>query len=681
MTAVATKLHNAPACKVPADLRVIWSMCHISRVTAAHAMRVIDRAAEEGIHGIEIGGHDIHVDECVAYEAMPELAGSFDEGRRSENAQLIGRIVAHAKRHGLRVGIWDHELAGPKDLLDRIPALRAKDGLVDINAPELYRFVTEKYREFFRRLPDVDEIVLTMTETAMPVARRPFCDTPVPQRIVRLLQSILAATEPLGKQLVIRPFSAVRADELAVREAVTQIDSPLVSMMYKTEPFDWHPFLPDEPLIGSVPNREARAETDAGAEYYGQRTFAISYTRHIQRRLNAAMQRGATAAVIRVDRGAKSPSLDHPLNEVNVIATTRWLRNPATSLESHWQGWFAQRHGDCPAPMYDVFEQTFDVIRKTLYVDQQAISHNRFPDIDYSKHIQFLGLFEPEISLQHMAGNWSMLADRQTLTHRQLLEEKHQAITLATQLRQKFNAIAGGLRPDSKRELDDYFARLELLAQTTHQLCGMIVAHLSEMWNLPDPAVQDFELQAQTLLQMAERITQQYGESFFDNMTQRMRDFVETLRQERALETPRRRQLISEPDLMDYVLCGYASEGHQLCKGILHSGAVRKVGTVLARESGIGPEQRFGYTLKTASHVPLRLEVDFANDGALRPAMVSVEGQQLAVDLGNFSGTKTWLLDLTATDAASIQVTFWSTTAQPVQVAEIRLRQTTPKNQ
>src|SRR5690606_38912462 len=120
------------------------------------------------------------------------------------------------------------------------------------------------------------------------------------ERVRRLLRAILDATEPRGKQLVIRPFSAIRSDELHVREAVESLNARHVSMMYKTEPFDWNPFLPNEPLIGSITGYEARAETDAGAEYYGQGVFPCLYTEHLAARLDAARERGATTAVIRV---------------------------------------------------------------------------------------------------------------------------------------------------------------------------------------------------------------------------------------------------------------------------------------------------------------------------------------------------------------------------------------------
>jgi len=54
-------------------------------------------------------------------------------------------------------------------------------------------------------------------------------------------------TEARGKHLVIRPFSALREDEEDVRRAIEMLKAGRVAVMYKTEPADWHPFLPDEP--------------------------------------------------------------------------------------------------------------------------------------------------------------------------------------------------------------------------------------------------------------------------------------------------------------------------------------------------------------------------------------------------------------------------------------------------
>lgn len=92
--------------------------------------------------------------------------------------------------------------------------------------------ITSRLREFFDLFPRVDEIVLTMTETRFPVFRRTFCSIPVSARVRRVLRAL----EPMEKQLVVRPFSALREDEVHVREAVERLQTRSISMMYKTGP-------------------------------------------------------------------------------------------------------------------------------------------------------------------------------------------------------------------------------------------------------------------------------------------------------------------------------------------------------------------------------------------------------------------------------------------------------------
>lgn len=655
-------------------LRLIWSACHTGRPGEDYLHTVIDKAAAEGVHGIELSGTGI--EPYIAYTGYPALAAQVDRKELEERQAMLDRLTGHAAAAGLRFGLWHHEIHGPRNLLDLLPDLRAADGLIDLDSPALYRLITGRLREFFQRFPRVDELVLTMTETGFPVFRRPFCTIPVAERVRRLLAAVLEAVESEKRVLVIRPFSALREDELHVREAVENLKSGSIVMMYKTEPFDWHPFLMNEPLIGSIPSLEARAETDAGAEYYGQSVIPCSYIRHIEYRLRAALDKGARSVTIRVDRGARHPALGLPINEANVLVPTRWLKT-GQPLPVLWDAWFKAKYGQAVPGLFDLFERTFEVIGKTLYIDQQSFTHNLFPDLKHAKHVQAFNLFEENVPLDHMRRNWGVLADRRTLTHEALLAEKEEALRLALRIVEDFDRHAAVLPEEAKRELRAALERLVVLARACLAFARTVAAHLEDVWNRPARTTEPFDTEAARLKELADEIDLLHGPGFWIHLSLRMRDVADGLAAERRMETPLRKAVEESPGLIDYVLCGFASEGHRFGK-MLHTGQALAWQGRLVRETGMGDDEGISYRLQGEAGRPHRLVLTLAADGKPRPGRIRMGAVEHPFDAG-VTGPVDFAWDLQPAEEAGLEVSIWGTTALPVRVAEIRLERGNPQ--
>ncbi len=635
--------------------RLLWSVCQTHSLHEPAVHQAIEQAAAEGVTGIELP--TMAIDLFLRFADQPVLQGAVDAARVAQLEGVLERLSAHCREAGLRLGLWHHELWGPADLLERMPALRAADGLVDLAAPALYQFVTAKVREFFGRFPHVDELVLTLTETHIPVFRRPFCDLPGAQRVRRVLEAVLAATEPAGKLLVVRPFSAVRQDELDVRQALTELTGRRLAVMYKTEPFDWNPFLPHEELIGSLPQFEVRAETDCGAEYYGQSMLPCQYVGHVGQRLEAARQRGAQVFVLRVDRDPRHPAMGHPVNEANLLVPTRWLRDPQTPLLEHLAQWHQQRYGALAPALLKLLPRTFDVICQALYIDQQSISHHRFPRFDHLKHIQVFHLLEENVPLTHMARHWSMLSARTTRTHEWVLTEKDQALTLARDLEAAARLI------DAPAEIQTELAKLTALARACAQLLRVLISHVREMWGLEPALTEPFAREAAALRAQADQLEQAQGANFMGEMPAEIRGIAAGLEAERAVEIPLRQQWTAQADVTDYVLCGFAAEGHRLSK-MLHSGATPQHGGRPVRQTGVGPEQDVVYTLQRGSATKLEVEVADA-----APGMVEVAGMKQALTAPGITTLK-----LPTDVAPALAVRVYSTRSQPVTLLHLALR-------
>ena len=648
-------------------LRVIWSVCAAHKFAPDYICRVIERAAVEGVAGVEISCPPL--DDFIPYACAPALAAGVDQTRLASNQAGLDRICETARRCDVRIGFWHRELIGPDDWMECMPELKADDGLIDLENPKLYEHIRAKFAEFFTRFPTVRELVLTLTETQYVVAHRPFSRTSPAERIRRVIQAVADVTDRFDRQLVIRPFSAVREDELFVRDAINSLKARNVSVMYKTEPFDWNPFLPDEELIGSIPRYEARAEIDAGSEYYGQASFPVCNATYLCGRLERAAQKGASVAVIRVDRGYEYTSLGHPLNEANILIPTRWAMNPKTTVAEQWINWLYQRHGTRSKELAELLEQSFEIVKKCFYIDCQSLSHRAFPSYEMAKHILVFQLFEENVPLAHLTEHWSMLPERGTVSHAQIISEKKEALELARHFAHRFDELKLSLNPSSCEIIREQLGRLELLAESFLYFCKVIIAHLRA--DAMSESLASFEEECSRFLALADDVEQRFGAGFFRNMPSNMRSIVTGLQLERQLEIPLRRKLDSDAGIIDYILCGFASEGHRLAKR-LHSGDTPRWQDRFCRETGIGPDQGIAYFLKTAPGVPAKFAISFIAGEKPALGVLTVEKQEFSFIVPAGDGLIELPFTVPAPAVSSMQVRLYSTSPEPLRIAMIK---------
>jgi hypothetical protein len=648
-------------------LRVIWSVCAAHQFAPDYICRVIERAAVEGVSGVEVSCPPLDV--FIPYACAPALAAGVDQTRLASNQAGLDRICETARRCDVRIGFWHRELFGPDDWLERMPELRAADGLIDLENPRLYGHIRAKFAEFFTRFPTVRELVLTLTETQYVVAHRPFSMTSPAERISRVIQAVADVTDRFDRQLVIRPFSAVREDELFVRDAINSLKARNVSVMYKTEPFDWNPFLPDEELIGSIPRYEVRAEIDAGSEYYGQACFPVCNSSYLCGRLERAAQKGASVAVIRVDRGYEYPSLGHPLNESNIMIPTRWAMHPDINSDKQWIHWLQQRHDTSSKELAELLEQSFEIVKKCFYIDCQSLSHRAFPGYEMAKHILVFQLFEENVSLGHLTEHWSILSERDTVSHAQIISEKREALELARHLAHRFDELKLSVNPGSREIIREQLGRLELLAESFLYFCKVIIAHLRA--DAMPESLASFKEESSRFLALADDVEQRFGAGFFRGMPSNMRSIVTGLQVERQLEIPLRCKLDSDAGIIDYVLCGFASEGHRLSKR-LHSGKAPRWRDRFYRETGIGPEQGVAYFLKVTPGIPAKSAISFIAGEKPVPGVLAVERQEFQFTVPAGDGLVELPFTVPALDASSMQLRLFSSSPEPLRIAMIK---------
>ena len=651
------------------ESKVIWSLGHAGRPDFGQAKQIIDLGVKLGIDGVEI---EPDVERCLTYEKLPQLRKGVDRDAALSTRDEVKRIAAYAKEQGLRVSQWLHELSGPRPLLDLWPELRADDGFLDLDSPRIRELILAQLDEHFDAVPEIDDITLTLTETQVCVMHRPYSDMPLLDRVLIVLNAVIEGVGAHGKGLIVRPFSALAEDYEAVLAGLERVEYGALAVMEKTEPSDWNPFLPDSPYLRKVGDLEIRAEADANAEYYGQTMVPACYPTYLIGRLRAAYDRDVRTFVLRADR--RNRIAPGTLNEINLVAGTAWAKNPELDMEALWRGWLTGRFGGAPDGMAELLEQTFEVIKLALYIDQQQMSHDRFPSFENAKHVQVFHLFERAGNLRHMRDHWSMIADRKTRPHDEIIQEKEDAVAMAESLLAWFDGLSGAVSDQARQEIRRMLNGLALLARGSLAVVRCIAAHLEDAWRQRKRAVGPFEEEAQALLDAADQVAAEEGEEFFAEMPARMRGFVEGLRREREIELPRRKQLAEEERLVDYVLCGLASEGHKLSKR-LHTGSTGLEGRRHYRAAGFGERQPFSYEIRLPKHEECRLEVTLAGSDAdaVAEAWLGPHKLQLKPEAPELGASELAWPIAAGSVGSPARIEIWSTGSAPCRVSEIRV--------
>jgi len=139
-----------------------------------------------------------------------------------------------------------------------------------------------------------------------------------------------------------------------------------------------------------------------------------------------------------------------------------------------------------------------------LYIDGHAFTHNCFPDLDGAQKVQAFGLFEPDVPLSHMRGNWGVLHDRRTPTWDRIIAEKDQALQLAREIATRFAGIAGDMPETSREEIRRHLANLPLLAEACLQFCRFTIAHLRGAWCPDNRGSDEFNVERDALIRLAD---------------------------------------------------------------------------------------------------------------------------------------------------------------------------------
>ena len=467
---------------------ITWSLMHPTPLDAAYMTRVCAKAAEYGnVDSFEIcaechsplGG----LNGLTTLEKYPKAHAKCDLAAIRKNCADLKQVVNIAHAAGKPVYYWHREVFIMPGVLDDVPSMLDETGEFDLLGEAYADFLRYKIAEAYRNVPELDGIVLTLTEASFSVLHSARPDRYPPAKVVeRLVRLFAEEHSKRGKRLVLRSFGSVAKDyEDILAGAAAAAKDHAFEIETKITPYDFCPFLPPNPFLRRVPGTTIGAECDGLGEFLGAGYLPCCQTPVIRRYINEGQAKAADRCVIRIDRVGNS--IFDSAQEVNLYAYMRFIRDPAATPEQVMDEWAAKRWAKCPDEMKRLSEMSFRLVRATQFVDENVIFHQNPPAATFKfiKACGILSVLRDGCDLHLQKDQWGIQHARRTPGRKAILAEKDEAVRLAQEGLALLESVKDRLDPDEYARQQAAWTRAAGATVATRALFRCLSAYFDDM--------------------------------------------------------------------------------------------------------------------------------------------------------------------------------------------------------
>lgn len=321
-----------------------WSVMHPTELDPVYMARVAAKAVEYGgVDSFEVCG-TCHsgmggMDGLLLMEPYPAAAARRNVAAVQKNRAALKGCVAEAHKIGKKLYYWHREGYLPDGILDDIPGLRDSDGEIDLMGAAFSSYLRWKVRSAFDAVPELDGFVLTLTEADFSVVHNSNVDRyPPPKVVERIVRIFCEEHEKRGKRFILRSFGSVAKDyEDIIAGGVAAAKDHSFEIETKATPYDFSPFLPDNPFLKRQPGTTLGAECDCVGEFLGAGYPPCAQVENIHRYVANARKAGADRYAIRIDRIANA--IFDSAQEINPHAYMRFIADPSATPEKVKAEW------------------------------------------------------------------------------------------------------------------------------------------------------------------------------------------------------------------------------------------------------------------------------------------------------------------------------------------------------
>ncbi|OAM88169.1 hypothetical protein OH491_06475 [Termitidicoccus mucosus] len=588
---------------------------HPVKPDASYMRAVMAAAADYHVDSFEICG-DAHsstggLEGAIRFRDYPEAAAMLDFAETGATIAALNEVVGLARQSGRPVYYWHREVMVPPEVVATVRGLLDADGEFDLLGAAYHELLRSKIREFFDHVPDMDGLVLTLTESNYSVIHNSNQERYSPPLVIeKIITTFAEELEQLGKRFILRSFGSIGRDYEDILAGVERVDARhKLEIETKITPYDFSPFLPMNGYLRRSGHAALSAEYDSIGEFLGAGYLPAADPERVIECVRHARAAGASRHVIRVDRIGHA-TFEGP-QAVNLLAFDRAIRDADATAEEIWKEWSARRWQSCGMEMTHIMRQGIEMVKKTHFIAGCVIFH-AFPidpALKWIKASGILSLFKPGFDLARHIGMWGIKTEGTAPSREALLVEKAMAVELA----EKNLAALGTLReslPSGEYEIArTAWGNAVVVTRLVYQWSRCVCAYFNDMDDLvqgsPSLAAEISEARAcfeQVLGGAALVEAGKASESHVVHRHEYSNDasqddcieaayaaplwrIIQLLRMEYDAELAERMRWRAMPGIVDYIVCGGVGDDWRV-RRYMHASHARLEGGRVSRAAG-----------------------------------------------------------------------------------------------
>ena len=417
---------------------ISWSIMHPTAIDIAYMKRVVQKAVEYGgVDSFEACG-DCHsayggINGLSMLEPYPNAHALVDPAAVEKARFELREVCRLAHSIGKPLYYWHREIFIPKGILKDLPSLMDEDGEFDLLGDTYRDYLRFKLSETFKYCPELDGVVLTLTEADYSVIHNSNPKRYPPKKVVEHLVRIFAEEhEKRGKRFILRSFGSNSQDyEDIIGGAVQAARDHGFEIETKVTEADFVPWLSKNPFMKKNHPLQLGAECDALGEYLGAGNLPAAQVARIREYVDSAFEEDVDRFTIRIDRVGNC--IFDSAHEVNLYAYMRFIRDKKATADEVIAEYSRKRFGAAADDMAKIIKGELEMVRNIHYIASNLTFHT-FPIKPNFKTLKAGGVFSvyrENADLSAAKDIWSILHWMKTPSHAQILAEKDAGLAAA----------------------------------------------------------------------------------------------------------------------------------------------------------------------------------------------------------------------------------------------------------
>lgn len=473
---------------VVAKPEISWSIMHPTAIDVGYMKRVAAKAVEYGgVDSFEVCG-DCHsassgINGLSMLEPYPNARAFVDPKAVEKARHDLREICAIAHSVGKPLYYWHREIFIPKGILKDLPSLIDEDGEFNLLGDTYRDYLRFKLSETFKHCPELDGVVLTLTEADYSVIHNSNPERYSPKKVVEHLVRIFAEEHAKrGKRFILRSFGSNSQDyEDIIGGAILAARDHGFEIETKVTEADFVPWLPKNPFMKKNRPLLLGAECDVLGEYLGAGYLPAAQVARIREYVDSAFEEDVDRFTLRIDRVGNS--IFDSAHEVNLYAYMRFIRDRSATADQVIGEYAHKRFGSAANDMTALIKSELEMVRNIHYIASNLTFHS-FPIKPNFRTLKAGGIFSvyrENSDLSAAKDIWSILDHMKTPSHAQILAEKDAGIEMAERGLAEIERLKPLLSPDEYARQHRAFSNAVKGARALRAYTRCVVAYFRDM--------------------------------------------------------------------------------------------------------------------------------------------------------------------------------------------------------